>query len=283
MLMVMWRWMPSSWMDGRWAAALWRQWRTSPIPSPWHGRWWNRCCYWILHISPIIRAIFPVDQRCIQCCWIFQTPHLLLTGRGANLFAESISMATIPTDTLVTAKQREDWAKQKSYNTGVMEDINTRWWELILDLSRCRDTAFSLSLHDKVGLAVIKNTWNCHVLLVFSFLLPAGPTILWEQLLLTLLVMLPVQPPPVESEIKWLAELETLPLLVRQLDFATGALADVFPYLCCVHFFCVCLLVQTRLWRICRWPQWCCVLHWSWRIYSESHLGQTYSVTHGTR
>lgn len=130
---------------------------------------------------------------------------------------------------------------------------------------------------------VIKNTWNCHVHSVLSCLLPAGPTILWEQLLLTLLVMLPVQPPPVESEIKWLAELETLPLLVRQLDFTTGALADVFPYLCCAHFFCVCLLVQTRLWRICRQPQWCCVLHWSWRIYSKSHLGQTYSVTHGTR
>lgn len=92
-----------------------------------------------------------------------------------------------------------------------------------------------------MGLAVIRNTWNCHVLLVFSRLLPAGPTILWERLLLTLLVMLPVQPPPVESEIRWLAELETLPLLVRQLDFAAGALADVFPYLCCVHFFCVCV------------------------------------------
>lgn len=56
-----------------------------------------------------------------------QTPHLLLSGRGANLFAESISMATVPTHTLVTAKQREDWEKQKSYSTGVMEDINSRW------------------------------------------------------------------------------------------------------------------------------------------------------------
>lgn len=54
---------------------------------------------------------------------------------------------------------------------------------------------------------------------VSSCLCPAGPTTLWEQLLSTLLVMLPVQPPPEGSEIKWSAELETLLLLVRQLDF----------------------------------------------------------------
>uniref|UniRef100_H3BWC3 Isoaspartyl peptidase/L-asparaginase n=1 Tax=Tetraodon nigroviridis TaxID=99883 RepID=H3BWC3_TETNG len=56
-----------------------------------------------------------------------KTPHLLLTSRGANLFAESIGMATVPTDTLVTAKEREAWEKHKSYNTGVKEDFNSQW------------------------------------------------------------------------------------------------------------------------------------------------------------
>lgn len=66
---------------------------------------------------------------------------------------------------------------------------------------------------------VIKNSQNSHAYSIFSCFLPAGPTTLWEQLLLTLLEMLPVQPPPEGSEIKWSAELEILPLLVRQLDF----------------------------------------------------------------
>lgn len=47
---------------------------------------------------------------------------------------------------------------------------------------------------------------------------------------LTLPVTLPVQPPPEGSEIKWSAELETLPLLVRWLDFTISN--RCFPPLC---------------------------------------------------
>ena len=52
---------------------------------------------------------------------------MLLTGKGANLFAESLGMATVSTDTLVTAKEREMWEKHKSYDTGVREDFNSKW------------------------------------------------------------------------------------------------------------------------------------------------------------
>lgn len=76
----------------------------------------------------------------------------------------------------------------------------------------------------------------------FSCLLPAGPMTRWEQLLLTLLVTLPAQPPPEGSEIKWSAELETLPLLVRRLKFTiTNSCADrCFPQICMVYIITVC-------------------------------------------
>uniref|UniRef100_UPI0037E81D89 isoaspartyl peptidase/L-asparaginase n=1 Tax=Semicossyphus pulcher TaxID=241346 RepID=UPI0037E81D89 len=56
-----------------------------------------------------------------------KTPHCLLTSRGANLFAESIGMPTVPTGTMVTAYERKEWEKHKNYVTGVMEDINSQW------------------------------------------------------------------------------------------------------------------------------------------------------------
>lgn len=64
----------------------------------------------------------------------------------------------------------------------------------------------------------------------FPVSFPAGPTIPWERLLSTQLVTSPVQPPLEGSEIKWLAGLETLPSLVRQLDFTgcTGRRSWVF-------------------------------------------------------
>lgn len=51
----------------------------------------------------------------------------MLTSRGANLFAESIGTVTVPTDTLVTEYEREEWDKHKNYVTGVMEDFNSQW------------------------------------------------------------------------------------------------------------------------------------------------------------
>ncbi|TKS85458.1 PHD finger protein 3 [Collichthys lucidus] len=56
-----------------------------------------------------------------------KTAHVMLTSRGANLFAESIGTVTVPTDTLVTEYEREEWDKHKNYVTGVMEDFNSQW------------------------------------------------------------------------------------------------------------------------------------------------------------
>lgn len=52
----------------------------------------------------------------------------MLMGRGANLFAESIGVATVPTDAMVTEYERKEWEKHKNYNTGVMEDFNSQWY-----------------------------------------------------------------------------------------------------------------------------------------------------------
>ncbi|KAM7385715.1 hypothetical protein PAMP_001777 [Pampus punctatissimus] len=56
-----------------------------------------------------------------------KSPHIMLTSRGANLFAESIGMSTVPTDALVTEYERKEWEKHKNYVTGVMEDFNSQW------------------------------------------------------------------------------------------------------------------------------------------------------------
>ncbi|XP_077351051.1 isoaspartyl peptidase/L-asparaginase isoform X2 [Festucalex cinctus] len=56
-----------------------------------------------------------------------KTDHVALTDTGANMFAQSIGMATVPTDELVTSYQRKEWEKHKKYLTGVKEDFNTQW------------------------------------------------------------------------------------------------------------------------------------------------------------
>ncbi|XP_076021238.1 isoaspartyl peptidase/L-asparaginase [Genypterus blacodes] len=71
-----------------------------------------------------------------------KTNHVLLTGRGANLFADSIGMATVPTDTLVTEYERREWEKQKTYLTGVNELFN----------SQCA--------HDTVGAVAVDSNGN---------------------------------------------------------------------------------------------------------------------------
>lgn len=57
----------------------------------------------------------------------FQTNHMILTSRGANLFAESVGVASIPTEALVSAYERTEWEKHKNYATGVKEDFNSQW------------------------------------------------------------------------------------------------------------------------------------------------------------
>ncbi|KAM9365634.1 isoaspartyl peptidase/L-asparaginase [Pholidichthys leucotaenia] len=56
-----------------------------------------------------------------------KTPHVILTAEGANRFAQSIGISTVPSETLVTEYERREWEKHKTYLTGVMEEFNTKW------------------------------------------------------------------------------------------------------------------------------------------------------------
>ncbi|XP_072247238.1 isoaspartyl peptidase/L-asparaginase [Leuresthes tenuis] len=56
-----------------------------------------------------------------------KTSHAMLTGRGANLFAESIGVSTVSADSLVTEYERKEWELRKKYMTGVREDFNLKW------------------------------------------------------------------------------------------------------------------------------------------------------------
>ncbi|XP_069000176.1 isoaspartyl peptidase/L-asparaginase [Embiotoca jacksoni] len=56
-----------------------------------------------------------------------KTSHIMLTDRGANLFAESIGVVRVPTETLVSEYERTEWEKHKNYVTGVNEDFNCQW------------------------------------------------------------------------------------------------------------------------------------------------------------
>ncbi|XP_043992161.1 isoaspartyl peptidase/L-asparaginase [Gambusia affinis] len=56
-----------------------------------------------------------------------KTTHVMLTGKGANQFAESIGINTVPTDKLVTEYEKKEWEKHKQYFAGVMQEFNTKW------------------------------------------------------------------------------------------------------------------------------------------------------------
>ena len=78
-----------------------------------------------------------------------ETDHVMLTSRGANLFAESIGIKTVPTDTLVTEYEKREWEKQKKYITGVKELFNSQWYVMYKmghDLWAEKDSYFLLVL-----------------------------------------------------------------------------------------------------------------------------------------
>ncbi|XP_030628114.1 isoaspartyl peptidase/L-asparaginase [Chanos chanos] len=56
-----------------------------------------------------------------------KTDHVMLTDRGANLFAESIGFPSTATDALVTENERKEWEKFKKYIVGVKELFNPKW------------------------------------------------------------------------------------------------------------------------------------------------------------
>ena len=57
-----------------------------------------------------------------------ETDHVMLTSRGANLFAERIGFKTVPADTLVTDYEKREWEKPKEYVVGVKELFRSQWY-----------------------------------------------------------------------------------------------------------------------------------------------------------
>ncbi|XP_072534518.1 isoaspartyl peptidase/L-asparaginase [Salminus brasiliensis] len=56
-----------------------------------------------------------------------KTDHIMLTGHGANLFAESIGVPILMPDALVTKEERKEWEHYKKYIVGVKELFNSQW------------------------------------------------------------------------------------------------------------------------------------------------------------
>ncbi|XP_062852396.1 isoaspartyl peptidase/L-asparaginase [Trichomycterus rosablanca] len=56
-----------------------------------------------------------------------KTHHVMLTGRGANLFAESIGTPTVPAEALVLEQEIQEWRRYKKYAVGVRELFNSHW------------------------------------------------------------------------------------------------------------------------------------------------------------
>lgn len=73
-----------------------------------------------------------------------QTSHVMLTGRGANLFAESVGFSTVTTHALVSEFERKKWECHKTYAAGVLEDFNTQWYAFV-SFSK-HDFSFSINV-----------------------------------------------------------------------------------------------------------------------------------------
>ncbi|XP_077149001.1 isoaspartyl peptidase/L-asparaginase-like [Ranitomeya variabilis] len=71
-----------------------------------------------------------------------QTPHIMLTGSGANKFAEKLNIENLPTEKLVTANAVKEWEQYQKYNQSVTSLFSTG------------------SMHDTVGAVAIDSKGN---------------------------------------------------------------------------------------------------------------------------
>ncbi|XP_044147358.1 isoaspartyl peptidase/L-asparaginase-like isoform X1 [Bufo gargarizans] len=71
-----------------------------------------------------------------------QTPHLMLTGIGANKFAEKMRIEKVPTEELVTENAVKEWEKFQKYKQSVTSLFNTE------------------KMHDTVGAVAIDSKGN---------------------------------------------------------------------------------------------------------------------------
>lgn len=51
----------------------------------------------------------------------------MLTDTGANLFADSIGVPSVPAHVLVTEQERKEWEHYKKYDVGVKELFQKQW------------------------------------------------------------------------------------------------------------------------------------------------------------
>ncbi|MBN3308882.1 isoaspartyl peptidase/L-asparaginase isoform X2 [Amia ocellicauda] len=56
-----------------------------------------------------------------------KTDHVMLTDRGANLFADGLGIPKLATETLVTENERKEWEHYQKYAQGVKELFNAQW------------------------------------------------------------------------------------------------------------------------------------------------------------
>ncbi|XP_075058672.1 isoaspartyl peptidase/L-asparaginase-like [Mixophyes fleayi] len=71
-----------------------------------------------------------------------KTPHSMLTGAGANTFAERMNIDKVPTDELVTENATKEWEKYQLYKQSVTSLFNTE------------------KMHDTVGAVAIDSEGN---------------------------------------------------------------------------------------------------------------------------
>lgn len=119
-----------------WLLSLFKRKSTRPLTG-------RKALMWVLFINvsndkrlcAMNWVVLPINENVMKYIFYFnfflhgkcQTAHIMLTSTGANQFAESVGMVTVPTDTLVTEYERKEWEKHKNYVTGVMEDFNSQW------------------------------------------------------------------------------------------------------------------------------------------------------------
>ncbi|XP_039594072.1 isoaspartyl peptidase/L-asparaginase isoform X2 [Polypterus senegalus] len=56
-----------------------------------------------------------------------KTEHVMLTGTGANQFADRQGFPRVDTNELISEKERHNWEHRKRYSEGVQEQFNSQW------------------------------------------------------------------------------------------------------------------------------------------------------------
>ncbi|KAG8581941.1 hypothetical protein GDO81_007857 [Engystomops pustulosus] len=78
-----------------------------------------------------------------------QTPHVMLTGSGANTFAEEMKIEKVPTEELVTLNAVKEWEQYQKYKQSVTSLFNTE---------RTHDTVGAVAIDSKGNVSCATST-----------------------------------------------------------------------------------------------------------------------------